>query len=96
MISSQALAGSTVVALKTLTLALGGTITYFAFEAYRRTNAPALRALAVGFGLVTAGTVLGGVVHQLTGLSIEGGVVAESAFTALGFGVLTYSLYART
>ena len=96
MSSSQAFAGSAVVALKTLTLALGGTITYFAFKAYRRTNAPALRALAVGFGLVTAGTVLGGVVHQLTGLSIEGGIVVESVFTALGFGVLTYSLYART
>ncbi|WP_128476010.1 DUF7521 family protein [Halorussus pelagicus] len=96
MSSSQAFAGSAVVALKALTLALGGTITYFAFKAYRRTNAPALRAFAVGFGLVTAGTVLGGVVHQLTSLSIEGGIVIESVFTALGFGVLTYALYART
>lgn len=85
-----------VVALKTITLALGGTITYFAFKAYRRTNVPALRALAVGFGLVTAGTVLGGVVHQFTALNIADGIVVESVFMALGFGVLTYSLYAKT
>ncbi|WP_135852751.1 DUF7521 family protein [Halorussus salinus] len=97
MASSQAFAGSAaVVALKTVTLALGGTITYFAFEAYRRTNVPALRALAVGFGLVTLGTVLGGVVHQFTALSIAGGIAVESLFMALGFAVLTYSLYAKT
>jgi len=96
MTSSQAFAGSAVVALKTITLALRGTITYFAFKAYRRTNIHALRALALGFGLVTAGTVLGGIVHQFTGLTIEGGIVVESVFMALGFGVLTYSLYAKT
>ncbi|WP_137285281.1 DUF7521 family protein [Halorussus salinisoli] len=95
--TTQALVGSaTVVALKTITLALGGIITYFAFKAYRRTNVSALRALALGFGLVTTGTVLGGVVHQFTGLTIADGVVVESVFIALGFGVLTYSLYAKT
>ncbi|MFC7079841.1 DUF7521 family protein [Halorussus caseinilyticus] len=97
MTSSQALADSAmVVALKTITLALGIALTYFAYEAYRRTNVAALRALSVGFGLVTTGTVLGGVVHQFTALSIADGIVVESVFMALGFGVLTYSLYAET
>ncbi|USZ68312.1 hypothetical protein NGM10_00890 [Halorussus salilacus] len=82
-----------VVALKTVVLALGGTVTYVASKAYRQTGSPALRALAVGFGLVVMGSVLGGSVHQFTAFSLELGVVVETAFSALGFGVLTYSLY---
>lgn len=85
-----------VVALKSITLALGGTITYFAYNAFRRTDVPALRSLALGFALVTFGTVIGGVVHQFTSLSIESGIAVESIFVAAGFGILTYSLYAAT
>jgi len=83
-----------VTALKTLTLLLGGTITLFAYRAYRRTGLRALRALAIGFGVVTVGTLLAGAVDLLApGLERETALIVESALTVVGFAVILYSLY---
>ena len=84
-----------VVAFKTLTLVLGGLITYFAYKAYSRTNSRALRALTIGFGFVTIGALLAGAVDQLTGLDQSWALAAESALTTLGFAVIVYSLYSE-
>lgn len=81
------------VAAKTVTLVFGGSITLLAVRAFRRTGSPALRALALGVGLLTVGALLGGIVHQLFELSLRIGVLVQSSFTAAGFAVLTYSLY---
>lgn len=83
-----------VVALKTVTLVLGGLITFFAFKAYRRTGARALRALAFGFGAVTLGSMVAGVLDRLVATGGDYALVAESALTAVGFAVILYSLYA--
>lgn len=85
---------TTVVALKSVTLVLGGLITYLAYSAYRKTNVRSVGALALGFGFVTAGALLAGAAHQ--GFGREPGTVLliESTLTAAGFGVITYSLYA--
>lgn len=85
---------SLVVALETITLVLGGLITYFTLRAYRRTDAAALRALALGFGVVTLGTFLAGVADLAVSVDESTVIVIESALTAAGFGVITYSLYA--
>lgn len=82
-----------VVALKTVTLTLGGLITYFTYRAYRRTDSPALRALAVGFGIVTLGAFLAGIADQVLGVDRTTVLVIESTLTAVGFGVITYSVY---
>ena len=86
---------SLVVALKTITLALGGLITFFAFQAYRRTGAPSLRALTIGFGTVTLGSLVAGVFDQFLLLDAAYALLAESALTAVGFGIILYSLYAE-
>lgn len=80
-------------ASKAATLLFGGLLTLLSVRAYRRTGSPALRALAVGIGLVTAGAILGGVLHRILGLSLATSATLQSVFTAVGFGVLTYSLY---
>lgn len=82
-----------VVVLKTITLVLGGLITYFSFKAYRRTGAKALRTLAVGFGVITLGSLLAGIADQLLGVVGGTSLVIESALTAVGFAVIMYSLY---
>jgi hypothetical protein len=82
-----------VVGLKTLTLVLGGSITFYAFKAYRSNGSPALRALALGFGTVTVGALLGGIVDQLLPLDPSLAFVVESLFTTAGFAVILYSLY---
>lgn len=88
---------SLVVVLKTVTLVLGAAITYYALKAYRRTGSPALRALTVGFGVVTLGSLLAGAVDRAlvvgSALDPEWALAIESALTAVGFGVILYSLY---
>ena len=84
---------SAVVVLKTLTLLLGGSITFYAFKAYRRTGSVALRALTLGFGAITLGSLLAGIVDQVLPLDPNLALVVESAFTTVGFGVILYSLY---
>jgi hypothetical protein len=81
------------VAAKTATLAFGSALTFLSYRAFRRTNSQALRALATGIGLLTLGALLGGVLHQFAGISLRASVGVHSVFTAVGFAVMTYSLF---
>ncbi|WP_123533451.1 DUF7521 family protein [Halosimplex salinum] len=78
---------------KAATLSFGAILTGLSWRAYRRTADPALRALAVGIGLVTIGAILGGVLHRVVAVDLVVAVSVQSVFTACGFAVLTYSLY---
>lgn len=84
-----------VVVTKAVTLTFGAILTWLSYRAFLRTRAPALRALAAGIGLLTAGALLGGVVHQIVGSPVLAGVAVQGVFSAAGFAVLTYSLYAE-
>ncbi|GAD53892.1 hypotheical protein [Halarchaeum acidiphilum MH1-52-1] len=81
--------------LKTVTLLLGGAITYFAYEASLRTRSHSIRMLAAGFGIVTVGALLAGIVDTLLHVDPLLALVVESAFTVIGFAVILYSLYAE-
>jgi hypothetical protein len=82
--------------MKTLSLVLGGAITYLAYKAYRRTGAPSLRYLAVGFGIVTLGSLLAGIIDQVLQLELRVGLLVESVLITAGFAVIVYSLYATS
>ncbi|QLG50971.1 DUF7521 family protein [Natrinema halophilum] len=79
--------------VKTLVLTVGGIITFFAYKAYRRTRQPALGYLALGFGLVTLGLVLAGMLYELLSVPLMRGVLLESLLVLAGFIVIAYSLY---
>lgn len=79
----------------TATLLTGGAVALLALRAFRRTGSAALRALAVGFGFIVVGSV-GGAIAHLFGGNVALGVATQSAFTAGGFAILLYSLYAET
>jgi hypothetical protein len=81
--------------MKTLTLVLGGAITYLAYKAHRRTGARPLRFLAIGFGIVTLGSILAGVADQLFRMDLRIGLLVESVLIVAGFSVILYSLYAE-
>lgn len=81
------------VAAKTVTLACGLALTWLTYRAYRRTAAPAMRALWIGISFVTTGALLAGGVHQLLGVPLMESTIVQSLFTASGFSLLTYSLY---
>jgi energy-converting hydrogenase Eha subunit F len=84
-----------IVVVKTGILLFGGLITYFSFKAYRRTGAPALRALSIGFGTVTLGAILGGIVDQLLLVPVGVGLLIDATLTLVGFVIITYSMYAE-
>jgi len=89
-----------IVVSKTLILILGGLITYYSYQAYQRTGAPQHRWLAYGFGTVTLGAVIGGVLDILVssyfGIDlIYTSVFVSSGMTAVGLGIILYSLYVR-
>ncbi|ELZ80120.1 DUF7521 family protein [Haloferax larsenii] len=82
-----------VVGMKTATLLFGGLVTLVTFRAYRHRQTHALRSLCVGFALITLGSLVAGIVHQLTPLSYDYALVAESSLTVGGFAVIAHSLY---
>ncbi len=82
-----------IIGFKTLTLVLGSLITYLAYRAYRRTHSRSLGALSLGFGIVTLGTFLAGVVDQLLDAGFLTSLLIESALIALGFLIIVYSLF---
>ncbi|WP_222916175.1 hypothetical protein [Natrinema sp. SYSU A 869] len=94
--SSSAAATPIAIALavvKTLVLIVGGVITFFAYKAYRRTRQPALRYLSLGFGLVTLGLVLAGMLYELLNVALMTGILLESLLVLAGFLVIARSLY---
>ncbi|MFB6141717.1 MAG: hypothetical protein ABEJ30_00060 [Halorientalis sp.] len=84
-----------IVALKTVTLLLGGLVAFFAFRAYQRTDARPLGLLALGFAVVTLGAIVAGAVDLALNVPREWAVVVESGLTAVGFAVIVYSLYTQ-
>ncbi len=84
---------SLIIVVKTFSLLLGSLIAYYSYRAYIRTSASSLRALTVGFILVTLGALLGGFSHQVLDLNIMTGVLIDSLLITAGFAVILYSLY---
>jgi Iap family predicted aminopeptidase len=82
-----------VLGFKTVTLLLGGLITYFAAKAARKTSSDGLTYLAFGFATVTFGSLLAGIGDQVFGLETGAALIFENALTAVGFAVIAYSLY---
>jgi len=82
------------VGFKFVTLLLGALVTAYAYRAYRRTGNVALWLLAIGFGIVTVGAFVAGIVDQILPATTKYAILIESIFTVVGFAVILYSLYA--
>ncbi|MFC7071813.1 hypothetical protein ACFQJ7_10230 [Halovenus rubra] len=82
-----------IIGFKTLALVLGSLITYLAYKAYRRTRSRSLGALSLGFGIITLGTFVAGVIDQVLDAGFRTGLLIENALLAFGFLIIVYSLY---
>jgi len=85
---------STVVLLtvRLLVLGLGVLITYYGFKAYRRTGTQYMRSAAIGFGIITLGVFIEGVLFEFVGVDLAVVHIIESVAIGLGFVVLLLSL----
>ena len=72
------------IALKTITLLLGALITYYSYKAHVRTKARPLWYLAVGFGIVTLGVLIAGIVDQVLRFAIISGQGLPFALGGVG------------
>ena len=80
--------------VKVVALFLGAFIVYLAYKGYRRNASKPLLYVALGFGLITAGTLLEGLMFVMLGSDILEAVAIGTVLTAVGFAAIIYSVYA--
>ena len=80
------------VTVRLVVLVLGVLITYYSLEAYRRTRTHYLRNASIGFGIITLGVFIEGVLFEFGGLDLALVHIIESVAIGLGFAVLLISL----
>lgn len=78
--------------VRVLVLVLGLFITYYSLQAYRRTGTPYMRNATIGFGIITLGVFLEGVLFEFAGIDLAVVHIIESIAIGLGFLVLLISL----
>jgi len=78
---------------KVIALALGGFIVYLAYKGYRRNNSRPLFYVAIGFGLITAGTIAEGALYVLLGSELLGAIATGTTIMVFGFIAIIYSIY---
>jgi uncharacterized membrane protein (DUF441 family) len=79
--------------VKVVALVLGAFIVHLAYKGYRRNANKPLLYVAVGFGLITAGTLLEGVLFVVLGSDILEALATGTALTVFGFAAILYSIY---
>jgi hypothetical protein len=78
--------------VRLLVLVFGVLITYYSLQAYRRTGTPYMRNATFGFGIITLGVLLEGVLFEFGGVDLAVVHIIESVAIGLGFLVLLISL----
>lgn len=84
---------ATVILVKLVMLTLTLVLTHLTYSSYRRSGRSEIRFLAIGFGSMAVGILLAGGMYQLLASEILLALLVEAAFTALGLGMIVYSLY---
>jgi len=81
-------------ATKIVALVLGAFIVYLAYRGFTRNRSKPLLYVAVGFALITAGTIAEGILYVILGSQLLMAITAGTAITVLGFAAIIYSIYA--
>jgi uncharacterized membrane protein (DUF441 family) len=74
-------------------LVLGAFIVYLAYKGYRRNKSQPLLYVALGFGLITAGTILEGTLFVIFQIDLRAALAAGTVLTVTGFLSIVYSIY---
>jgi len=79
--------------LKLIIVLLGTILVYLALKGYRRNRGREMIFLAIGFALITAGSVAAGILFEFLGFQLIDVEIVESAMIILGFASLIYSIF---
>jgi hypothetical protein len=80
-------------ATKVVALGLGAFIVYLAYMGYRRNASKPMLYAALGFALITAGTIIEGILYVLLGTELLAATATGTVVTILGFITVIYSIY---
>ena len=78
---------------KVIALILGAFIVYLAYKGYRRNSSKPLLYVALGFTLITAGTIVEGILYVILGSELLNAIATGTIIMVLGFVVIIYSIY---
>ena len=79
--------------LKTLIGILGLLLAYLSIKAYRTSHTKTMLFLAIGFGIITVGSILAGLSFEFLGFSLLQVNIVESLMILVGFIMIMYSIY---
>lgn len=80
---------------KLITMILGFLISYQAYRGYRRHHSRPMFYLSIGFGFVSFGAVIEGVLFDVVGLTLANAATVATAIVAVGMLAILYALYGR-
>ena len=78
---------------KVVALILGAFIVFLAYKGYKRNSSKPLLYVAIGFALITAGTIAEGILYVIFGSELLSAMATGTAIMVLGFVVIIYSIY---
>jgi hypothetical protein len=78
---------------KVIALILGAFIVYLAYRGYERNSSKPLLYVALGFALITAGTIAEGILYVMLGSELLSAIATGTTIMVLGFVVIIYSIY---
>jgi hypothetical protein len=79
-------------ATQAIILLFGAIVVYFALKSYRRRKSLAMLLLGSGFGFVTIGAVVAGILFELLNVDLVTVESIQSTFQVIGFFQIVYSL----
>ncbi len=81
--------------VKVLLVLMGALVVWLSGRAWRRNKSGAMFFLALGFALITAGSVAAGVLFEFLGFELLEVSITEGVVQLAGFGLIIYSIYGR-
>lgn len=81
--------------LQIIIVALGSAITYLGFRAYMKHQNRGMLFMSLGFGLITGGSSIAGVLFEFLGYSLLQVEVVAALANSIGFSLLVYSIYRK-
>lgn len=82
--------------VKVLLVVMGAVVVWLSGRAWRRNKSSAMFFLALGFALITAGSVAAGILFEFLRFGLLEVSIAEGVVQLLGFGMIIYSIYGRS